>query len=216
MTPSAVRLSVPAMILLLLSGCIGGLLGGGKPDQLYRFGTASSGEPPTGVPNTKLRTLVMGLPTFPPEVSADRILTSQGRELAYIKDARWVTSTPAMYQMAAEGALRSRAAVIFVDRSQARLAGGELRIAIDRFEAVYDTDPKSLPTVHIEGRATLSIFGEATPLIHRIYGEQRAKANTTGAVAAAFDRAATQSTSELTEWVSATLPPQPTELLTPR
>lgn len=205
MTPFVLRVGLPALTLLL-SGCVGGLLGGGKPDQLYRFGTTDAAAPVAVLPETARRTLSMPMPTFPPEVSADRMLTSQGRELAYVKDARWVTSAPALYQMAVEASMRSRAAVTFVDRSQARSADGELRIAIDRFEAVYDADPMMAPTIHIEGRAILLISDDAPPSMHRVHGEQRARVNTASGLAAAFDAAVAQSTNDLTGWISVSLP----------
>ncbi|HZZ35630.1 MAG TPA: ABC transporter, partial [Caulobacteraceae bacterium] len=75
----------------LLAGCIS-LFPKSEPAQLYRFGTVlpavqetASGAAPFGV--------LMTVTGFDRAAVGDRILTVNGAQAAYIKSARWATSS---------------------------------------------------------------------------------------------------------------------------
>ena len=193
--------------LLSLSGCVGALLGGGKPDALYRFGATPSGatSQSSTVPR---RILAMPTPEFAPAAGGDRILTVQGNETSYIKDMRWVTPAPALYAAAVEATVADRAPdILMASRNSATSAGAVLTVSIDQFEATYATSDTTPPVIHIKGSGILfDRVGKRIIGRHGISAVEPAAANTGPAIAAAFDVAVGRTVVQLVDWTNVTMP----------
>ncbi|WP_454883351.1 ABC-type transport auxiliary lipoprotein family protein [Sphingomonas oryzagri] len=196
---------LPALaLLLMLPGCLGGALRGGKPDDLYRFGAAAM--PPsavaadTGLPR---RTLTLLHVHFAPEVADDRLLAARGTQTMYIKGVRWIAPAPDLFSQALERMLQARAPEIQLAGTQnAGPTGYALDVAVTRFEAHYGSAATDTPVVAMEGSATLY-----APKDRHVIAFQRfavaipAAANRAPSIVAAFDAADTQFTADLADWV---------------
>lgn len=148
---------------LLLIGC-GSLLGGGKRDDLFRFGVVERPDAPFAQYPVRRRTLTLLRSRFAPEIEGDRILTTRGESALYIKDARWVASVPDLFAQTLERQFGTHAPGIRLAAPRnAAGASRALQVTIDRFEAHYRVkgDQKAPPTVIILGDATL--FGLDDP-----------------------------------------------------
>lgn len=194
----------------MLSGCVGSLLGGGKPDRLYRFG-ASAMAPTPVVPTVRPRRLLtVPAAQFASAVAGDRILTVDGAKAAYAKDARWLSPASVLYDDAVQAALRTRVPDIGIaTRATLRDTTAILSIEIDRFEAQFADrgDASATPTVHIEGTATLvDTHTRAVIARYPIASMQTASADNEAAIVAAFDTAATRSAAAIADWVNVATP----------
>ncbi len=197
------RLLVPVLGALLLSGC-GSLLGGGRRDDLFRFGVI---ERPDALPAQYAlprRTLMLLRSRFAPEIEGDRILTTRGESALYIKDARWVASVSDLFAQTLERQFETRAPGIRLAAPRnAAGASRVLQVTIERFEARYpvEGDQKAPPTVIVTGEATLfGIDGRQPVASHRFSAEEPAAANTTTAIVAAFNRAAVRYAASVADW----------------
>lgn len=207
--PGAVRMRLLLSVagLCLLGGCVGNLLGGGKPDALYRFGAsmpvASDASPSAPIHQTVALLQV----EFAPEVDGDRLLAVHGQSARYIKGMRWVTAAPGLFALAMERRFQTRAPDMRLTQKRGEEAAGyALDVRVSRFEADYDDAPMAgLPTVVIEGDATISRPSAHQSIATRHFSARVvANQNRAGDVAAAFDSATTLITSQITDWVAAT------------
>lgn len=202
---------VPVSAGLLLAGC-GALLGGGKPDQLYRFGAP---QPPTSseaggdVVPTARTTLLLMPARFAAEIDGDRVLTVHGSKALYIKGLRWVAPAPTLFDEAVRATFRSRAPwIALTDRRAGGSADHDLQIRMNRFEARYEGGVKSAPTIRVEGEATLVDARTHNPLgSYRLVAEQRASGADAAAVVAAFERAAAAATVGMVDWAATIMSP---------
>ncbi|PZU06798.1 MAG: hypothetical protein DI606_17620 [Sphingobium sp.] len=210
---------------LTLSGCVGALLGGGKPDALYRFGpvAASAGTSSAGASDAVAATpqalaaprriLAVPIPQFAPATAGDRILTTEGGETSYIKGVRWVSSAPTLYAAALEATAATRAPDMALVTRGSGAASAILTVSVDRFEARYPAAKGAAPVVRVDGVASLADRGTKTVLgRYRFSGMAPATADTSSAIAAAFDAAAMQSVVQVVDWINVTMPvPRQTE-----
>lgn len=174
----------------LMGGCVGGLLGGGKADQLYSFGVLQDDAPVVAEASPR-RLLSITPVQMPGAAAGDRILTVQGNESAYVKDVRWISPATMLMQAAIENTLRARVADLMIAHpSTARKAQTILSIRLSRFDAQYPSDGNGLPTVRIMGDAAL-IDAATRRIIARLPIDTREAAHADGsaALASAFDRA---------------------------
>lgn len=205
------RWALPLALGALLSGCVGGLLGGGKPDQLYRFGGAQTATASGDAPFRPRRVELLP-PRFAPEVAGDRILTTGGRSAAYVQDARWSTAAPALYAAALTATFVDRSTdIAVVERRDARGEGlALLRIEVTRFEAQYPgeaTEEGVAPTVLVQGEAAL-IEAESNRVLgtYRFVEREAAGADRVSAIVGAFDAAVARSVGGTVDWTTRTLP----------
>ena len=200
--------------LLLLGGCVGNLLGGGKPDALYRFGVeqpVAIGAPAqTPLPDAPVapapRTIVLLKTSFASEVEGDRLLATHGQSTRYIKGMRWVGGTPGLFSQALARSFQSRAPGLRLTTTPGGdLTGYALALAIGRFEAQYGDEAMSAaPTILIEGDATLYGLGDRKAITTRHFAIQAvAGRNDAVRIVAAFDEAATAYTAAVAEWAVA-------------
>ncbi|SNT12420.1 cholesterol transport system auxiliary component [Sphingomonas laterariae] len=203
------RYVVTVSALLLLGGC-GGLLGNsGKRDTLFRFGVAEQNNTTAAERLATGRPLTLARIRFAPEIEGDRILTTRGASVLYVKDARWVASAPELFAQAMTRQFDQRAANIRLVSWRTGGAGAvALQLNLDRFEARYATgsDEKSPPTILISGDATLTALADrGMQGSRRFVEEEPARQNSKAEIAAAFDRATARFTAAVVDWTSETL-----------
>jgi cholesterol transport system auxiliary component len=191
---------------LALGGC--GLLGGGKPANLYRFGASEAPASAAPGPGAAARTIALNSFTFAPESEGDRILTVTGTEAAYIKGARWVAPARDLLTVAAERAF-DRAGVRLSRRTQPFNPKTGLVLEVPTFEARYENGAKAAPVVIVEVRASI-----VTLPARQVVGEtaftarQPAADNRVGAIVDAFDVATRQALDHTARWAAARPTPE--------
>ena len=197
---------LPFVLLAMLGGCAGGLLGsGGKPNELYRFGTLERSDA-VDQPPQALRTLALERVHFAPEIDSDRILAVHAGTARYIKGSRWVTAAPSLFEQAVVQRFQFRAPGFRITTGQrSEHTGYSLVIYVRRFEAHYEDASMALPPViAIEGDATLYSLADRLVISQRHFLiHDAAKHNRAVEIAAAFDRATMTYTAEVVDWVTA-------------
>jgi len=187
----------------LLAGCIS-LFPKADPAQLYRFGATTpqlqemaSGEPSFGV--------FLAATGFDRAAASDRILTVSGTQAAYIKDARWVTSSVGLFDSALQRAFDAdQGPARLVDRAEIAQTDYVLKLDVRTFEARYDHGQAAAPTIVVEVHAALDRTRDRI-----VVGDRSFKASVTagdnrvGAIAEAFDQAVATILGELVAWVDA-------------
>lgn len=194
----------PLAAPLLLTACVGGLLGGGKPDRLYRFGTSF---PPAAAvaPGFPARLIVLAPPAFASEVAGARVLTVEGREASYLKDVGWVSPAPLLFADALKAGLAARAPGLAVAERREGAGADLLQVSIDRFEAAYAGPPGAPPVVEVAGDAVLTDGGTGRRIAQfRISERQPAAADRVGAIVDAFDAAVARAVAGTADWTAAT------------
>jgi cholesterol transport system auxiliary component len=187
----------------LLAGCIS-LFPKSDPAQLYRFGATTpkvqetvSGEPSFGV-------LLMAT-GFDRAGASDRILTVTGTQAAYIKDARWVTSSVALFDSALQRTFDAdQGPARLVDRAEIARIDYVLKLDVRTFEARYDHGQAAAPTIVVEVHAALDRTRDRLVVSDRSFkAAVTASDNRVGAIAQAFDQAVAEALGELVAWVNA-------------
>lgn len=196
--------------LCLLGGCVGNMLGGGKPVALYRFGVAPEGTPVIAQERAPARATVrLDRVGFAREVDGNRLLAVHGASVRYIAGMRWVADAPGLFGQGVMRSFAARAADIqLVPPVEGGHADYVLVLTVGRFEAHYDDAAMAgTPTVVIEGQAVLLNLADGrTRYTGRFAARAVAAQNGAGAIAAAFDTAAGLATAQIADWANATLP----------
>jgi cholesterol transport system auxiliary component len=188
---------------LLLGGC--GILGGGKPAYLYRFGGGEAAQ--AAAPASTGRTVALANLTFAEESEGDRILTMTGGEAAYIKQTRWVAPARDLFTAAAERAF-DRAGVRLARRGQQFDSSASLVLEVPTFEARFENGAKAAPTVVVEVRASMVTGTEQRLLGDTAYTARRpAAANQVSAIVEAFDAATREALDHTATWAAGRVPP---------
>lgn len=193
--------------LLLLGGCLGSLVGGGKPDALYRFGSVADLPVQTAVGMPR-RMLVLPPVRFPAAASGDRILTTSGDQVAYVKDVRWLSASSILYHDSLAETLRRRVPdLALADRGTVARAQAVLAVEVERFEASYEEGADRPPVIYVTGTASLIDPANRSVMARRSFGlPQRAPTNTAGGIVRAIDLASRQGIIELADWAARTVP----------
>jgi cholesterol transport system auxiliary component len=208
-SPQTVALKAVTRSLLLaaaaslLTGCIS-LFPKADPAQLYRFGATTpqvretvSGEPGFGV--------LLTATGFDRAAASDRILTVTGTQAAYIKDARWVTSSVALFDSALQRAFDAdQGPARLVDRAEIARTDYVLKLDVRTFEARYDHGQAATPTIVVEVHAALDRTHDRIVVGDRSFkASVTASDNRVGAIAEAFDLAVAKILGDLVAWVDA-------------
>lgn len=200
------QMALPLALLAALAGCVSGVLGGGKPVQLYRLDHMAT-DPPVAPPIPTKR-VVVALETvrFAPGIDGDRVLAVRGQQLLYLKDVRWVANAYELFGQALRGSVARRAPALLLTDDRAA-AAATLQVSVNRFEAVYEdrTDQGAPPVIRIEADARLiardrSIIGE-----QRLAAAVVASDNRAGPIIEAFSTASDEVVGKLAEWSQANL-----------
>jgi len=186
-----------------LSGCIS-VFPKSKPAQLYQFGQTAP-PPAEAAPGQAGFAVATAFTGFDRAAATDRILTVNGGEVAYIKDARWAANAVALFDQALQRAFDA-------DPGPARLVSrGEmgrrdylLKLDVRRFEAEYRNGADSPPTVVVEVHASLDRMSDRVNAAEHLFrAEVGAGDNRVGPIAGAFDKATSQVVGQIVNWVDA-------------
>ena len=195
-----------AMLVAVASlgaGCIS-LFPKADPAQLYRFGatTPQLQENPSVEPSFGVLLMATG---FDRAAASDRILTVSGTQAAYIKDARWVTSSVALFDSALQRTFDAdQGPARLVDRAEIARIDYVLKLDVRTFEARYDHGQAAAPTIVVEVHAALDRTQDRVVVGDRSFrASVTASDNRVGAIAQAFDQAVAEVLGELVAWVNA-------------
>jgi cholesterol transport system auxiliary component len=203
MIPRAVaRLATIAVTAVALSGCVT-LFPKTTPVPLYRFGAAI---PPNAQPAPATFSVRSGGLGFDRAAAGDAILTASGGEVAYIKDARWVTPATQLFESAVRRAFDAQGGPArYLGPGEAGHADYLLRLDVLRFEARYEAGAAAAPTVVVRLHASLSRQSDLMLVGERVFDERApAAANRVSAITDAYDQATTKVLTDLVTWVDQT------------
>ena len=198
------RAAAVAAACVALSGCLGGLLGGGKPAQLYRFGqlptAAAQAAPAAGTVGVFRATSL-----FQREAAGDKILAITGGEAQYIAESRWVAPASVLWDQAVLAAFEAAPGrVRLISRGEPGRADYTLRLDVRNFETRYEAGPEGAPTVLVRARAALARDRAETLGPERVF-ESRvpAASNRVSSIVAAYDRATGDVLGQVVRWTEA-------------
>ena len=194
------RAGVVAGAALALSACVS-VFPKQQPATMFRFGyttppaaAAASGQP-FGV--------IRAVTSFDRAAAAERILTVDGGEAAYIKGSRWVSSASVLFDEAVTRAFDGAGGPArLIGRGEVVRADYVLKLDVRSFEARYDHGDKAAPTVVVVVHADLDRVNDRAAVGSRTFSiEVPASDNRVSAIAAAFDQATTKVLGDLVVWV---------------
>lgn len=194
-------------VLAPLSACAG-MLGGGKPDSLYRFAIPGRPAPEATSTAGPRRTVRLARFRFAPEIAGDGILTSSGDGIMYLKDARWVAPVPDQMLAAVVRQFDQRAAAVNLVASSSRRPadetdGRDLHLAFDRFEAHYSQGYHAPPDIIVSVRAVISDSGNQRTIAQERFDiRESASANNRKAILSAFNTAVDRMTASVADWTN--------------
>ena len=206
MTPRApARLAAATLIIAAsaaLAGCVT-LFPKATPVPLYRFGAQMQ---PNAQPAPATFTVRSGGLGFDRAASGDAILTANGDEMAYIKDARWVTPASQLFEAAVQRGFEAEGGPArYLGPGQTGHSDYVLRLDVLRFEARYDAGVGAPPTVVVRLRAALSKQSDLALVGERVFEENApASANRVSAISSAYNQATTKVVTDLVSWVDQT------------
>lgn len=212
------RVAIALAAFPLIAGCVGGLLGDGDPDQLYRLQGQVPGAQSGGAISTPVvaqRTPIVLLPlAFAPEIEGDRMLAGRDREAFYIKDARWVATAPSLVAGALANAFKQRApALLFTERQGTLGAEYALEVRVVRFEARYpsgaDGEGQAAPIAIFAGEARLLGLSDKPVEVRSFSSAVPARENRVSAIVDAHSEGVSTVAAELAEWTQTVIAARP-------
>jgi len=197
-TRSRLLAAMLAVTSIGLSGCLGGLLGGGDPAQLYRFGGPQAAQAAAATSGARVAVTLAPI-DFPQAAGGDRILTVTGNEAAFVKEARWVSPAETLFAESLERTFETRSqAVRLLSRGEAGASTLTLDVDVNAFETRYEG---GAPTVLIDMDARLVRYPERTVVAERrISAAQPAGENRMTSIVAAYDSALDSALGQLVTW----------------
>jgi cholesterol transport system auxiliary component len=140
--------------IMCLTGC-SGILGGGGPTRLYRFGdTVVAATAPDSSGTRQVRLVGFRGAQFPTESGGDRILTTRGGNVAYVADSRWIAPATDLFNIALRREfVRSASGVRLIGPGEGPRADFALSVDVRRFEAAYESG--DAPVITVEANAKL-------------------------------------------------------------
>lgn len=197
-----------------LSGCIN-VLPKTKPIQLYRFGyapetkktdkdTAAPALPPI---NGAAIPVQLGQVDFPQEASGDRVLTTEGNEVAYAGGSRWAAPASELFQDAVKEGFSRGATTVRLDRRGSSTSSYRLDMIVHHFESAYR---RGRPTVSIALDARLIRLSDRVVVGQRyITADVGVRHNDMSLMAEAYDQATTEVVQALVGFTQETVAANP-------
>lgn len=184
-----------------LSGCIT-LLPEVKPVQLYtiRFNPLLIDKAeltaPSASPDARPVDVFVNFEGFPRAASGDRILTTEGNEVAYVAGGRWASPAQSQFRdLLSEGFARQAGSKVRIG-NQGRISGDyRLDVTVRRFEAAY---VRRKPSVVVEVDARLVRVADRQVIADRFISSNiGVRKNDLTQMVAGFEQASSQVTVEL-------------------
>jgi cholesterol transport system auxiliary component len=196
----SLKLALVALTALSASACVS-LLPESEPNAVYRLSSPEPREMTGGD-----WTLVRVDPLQAPRGLAgdDVALLMEGRHLAYMQGAQWISPTPRIMQNLVIDTFNAHGSQLAPVRPEDGVrAEYELRLDLREFEAAYDQGAGQAPTVRVRIAARL-ISADGRDLVggQVFTAHARASANRSRAIIDAFDQAAGQATRDLATWTA--------------
>jgi cholesterol transport system auxiliary component len=186
-----------------LAGCIS-VFPKATPAQLYDFGRTfpSQHAPNTGAPTFNV---ARSLTAFTRPALGDKILTTNGNQVAYIAGSRWVSPAALLFDEAEERAFDADdGPARLMRRGEMSGAVAELKLEVQTFEARYPGDLKAAPTVVIEVRATLTAANDRHIIDQKTFtSKQPIGDNRVGEIVRGFDAGSVEVLSQIASWTDA-------------
>lgn len=188
----------PVVIFISLSGCVGGLLGGGKTADLYSLRNQIEQREN----DADARIVAVRQFSFAGNLRPDSIETSSNARVAALAKARWSQPVPEMFRLALidqlEQSPRTR-----VSRSDLQKPADILSAEISQFTAAFDQGPKAPPLIMIGVRAELA-KGAAREASARFF-EARVRASdaTVTSIVDAYRAGVSNITTDMAQWYGA-------------
>lgn len=187
-------LAAAGMMALALGGCVS-LFPKTKPAQLYRFGMPAA----QGEATARSTAVIKGAVDFNRAAASDRILTSDGSTVAYIAEARWVSSASTLFDDALDRAFEAPNAPMLVGRARAGSDTPVLTLDVQTFETRYQG--AGSPTVVVEVRADLIRPADRATLAEKTFrAETPAGDNRVGPIVQAYDASVSKVLTDLVGW----------------
>lgn len=197
------RAAAVAALAGLSTACVS-VLPKSDPVQLYAFeGLAGPTAATTAPAPGKSFDVLRGIGSFNRAAAGDRILTTNGNEVAYIAKARWVAPASVLFDQAVSRAFDDgQGPARLLARGQVGNARYVLRLDVRDFEARYENGPKAAPVILIRARASLTDSDRAVVGDRMFEVRVPAADNRVGAITEAFDKAVGQIAGELVAWTN--------------
>ncbi|WP_443750630.1 ABC-type transport auxiliary lipoprotein family protein [Asticcacaulis solisilvae] len=198
---------------IALSGCVN-VLPKTKPIQLYRFGYApevkksDKDEAPVAPPvNGAAMPVQLGQIDFPQEAGSDRVLTTEGNEVAYAGGARWAAPASELFQDAVKEGFSRSATTVRLDRRGGSNTSYRLEMVVHHFESAYK---RGRPTVSIALDARLVRLSDRSVVGQRyITADVGVRHNDMSLMADAYDQATTEVVQALVGFTQETVAANP-------
>ena len=196
-----IRPALAALAVLTLALGLGGcitLFPKEKPSQLYRFDVSLPAAPAASGAPFAVRLAAIN---FDAAAGADRMLTTDGDQVAYLDGARWESQASELFAESVEHAFNTAS-------GRARLVGPgpgkadyRLTLQMTRFEAEYLNGPTAAPTIVVHLHATLARQSDLSVIGEKEFDATApASDNRVAPIVAAYDAATTQVVGALVAW----------------
>lgn len=193
------RVAAPIALALTMSGCMGGLLGGGAKTPPWLLTLTPQAPAPASIARTAGpgEAVTIEAPVIPKEIRTNRVPVHSGPiAIAYVKDLTWVDTPDRLFQnLLMETATRMTNRIV-LDPQQASLDPGVTVTGnLSRFG--YDAQERM---VVVRYDASMTRAG-STAVITRRFESREPADGTASSVAPAINAAANRVAMEVAQWI---------------
>lgn len=193
------RLAAPVALALSLSGCMGGLLGGGGKTPPWLLTLTPQAPAPASIARTAGpgEAVTIEAPVVPKEIRTNRVPVHSGPiAIAYVKDLTWVDTPDRLFQDLLTETVTRTTNFVVLDPKQSSLDPGKtISGNLSRFG--YDAQ-EGMVVVRYDAAMTRS--GGAAVMTRRFEAREPAD-GTASSVAPAINAAANRVALEVAQWV---------------
>jgi cholesterol transport system auxiliary component len=191
------------LVAISLSGCVT-LFPKTKPTQLYHLGLEAEGN---GPPQSGAGLAVLqGSIQFNRAVSADRLLTRQGNEAAYVAQARWTMPAALLFEESlAKAFMRGTGDARLVSPKDPVIAKLVLRLDVRALEIRYAEGSRRSPVAVVNISALLADADQRTVVSQSVFDCQvPAKSNRVQSLVTALNDALSDCQGQVVTWTDQT------------
>ncbi|HXG80418.1 MAG TPA: ABC-type transport auxiliary lipoprotein family protein [Sphingomicrobium sp.] len=195
------RVAAPVALALSLSGCMGGLLGGGGKTPAWLLTLTPQAAAPGAIARTAGpgEAITIEVPVVPKEIRVNRVPVHEGpTAIAYVKDLTWVDTPDRLFQDLLTETVTRTTNLVVLDPKQASLDPG-MTVSGNLSRFGYDAQ-EGMVVVRYDAAMTRS--GGAAVTTRRFEAREPAD-GTASTVAPAINAAANRVAIEVAQWVAA-------------